>query len=423
MRADTERAHPMDIPGNLSARALALIAVGAVAATMLLTACGGSSATAQGTGSCPATAGVTPKQISYGLLYTASGTSAESFAPYRAGVDARLGVANAKGGVYGRTVSYDWADDTGRVQPNLSAAKQLVTTDKTFAIQEFTTSPQGSAAWLNGVGVPVVGTSNNATWTQYSNMFSSFNLITSKTGSITTWGTYARSQGVKKAAILLSNLADGSLPVGNELSTSLRAAGISTTMINAEPTILDVPTIVNEIKNSGADFITGIVDPTEFIQIAVAARASMPNLKILSLIGYDPGIFAVGKQLAGMSISVSYVPFEHPVPAHQVFLNAMAQYAPQQQPAANEVALIGWADADLMLRGLQAAGRCPTRQSFITNLRAVPSYDAGGLLASPVNMRTIFGHLSTCYSMVQISPDGRRFVPVGSGPTCGQPIP
>ncbi|MGF7235597.1 MAG: ABC transporter substrate-binding protein [Frankia sp.] len=413
----------MNIRRNLLTRAWALTAASTVATAMLVTGCSGSGSAAGATGSCPAVTGVSPQQINFGLLYAATGLSAAAFAPYRAGVDARLGVANARGGVDGRTVTYSWADDAGEAQTNLAAARRLVTDDKAFAVQEFSSSPQGSAQWLNSAGVPVVGTSNGLVWTKYSNMFSYYNLITGNTGSITTWGAYAQTQGVKKAAILLSKLASGSLPVAQELSSSLQAAGIPTITINAEPTILDVASIVRKIQNSGADFITGIIDPTEFIQIATAARTANPNLKILSLVGYDPGIFAVGQQLAGMSVSLPYIPFERPIAAHQVFLNAMAQYAPQQQPAANEIALIGWVDADLMLRGLQAAGRCPTRQSFITNLRAVPNYDAGGLLPKSVNLRTIFGQLSTCYSFLKISPNGRQFIPVGAGPVCGKLIP
>lgn len=409
----------MEVPGDLSARAWALIAAVAVAAAILLAGCGGDGSNSNAAGRCPAAPGVTPQQINYGLLYAASGLNGAPFAPYRAGVDARLGVANAHGGVFGRMVRYSWADDTGQSQPNLVAAQQLVTADKTFAIQEFSLAPEGSARWLNAQGIPVVGTSNNLVWTRYSNMLSYYNLITSNAGSITTWGKYAKLQGVKKAAILLSSLSGGSVPTAAEIGTSLKNVGISTVTINAEPNILDVPSIVREVQNSGADFMTGIVDPTEFIQIAVAARVADPSIKILSLVGYDPGIFAVGQQLAGMSVALGYTPFERPVPAHQIFLDAMAEYAPQQQPAANEIALIGWVDADLMLRGLQAAGRCPTRQSFITNLRAVPNFDADGLLPSPVNMKTIFGQLSTCYSFLKISADGHRFIPVGDKPLCG----
>ncbi len=412
----------MEVPGALPARALALVATTALAAALLVAGCDSSTTRAGANGRCPAVAGVSPNHVTTGLLYPVTGQAAQLLGPYRAGVDARLGVANAHGGVYGRTVSYQWSDDQSQPQQNLAAAQQLVDTDHAFAIQEFTSAPQGSAAWLNAHGVPVVGTSNDPTWTKYSNMFSYFNFAESDTKSITTWGDYARRQGAHKAAILVSKSNQGSVPASDQLRISFQAAHIPTVTINAEISVLDLANVVREIQSSGADMITGILDPTEFIQIALAARAALPDIKILSLIGYDPGVFAVGRQLAGMSVSLGYTPFERPVPAHQTFLNAMAEYSPQQQPPANEIALIGWVDTDLMLRGLQVAGRCPTRQSFTTNLRAVPDYSADGLLASPVNMKRVFGRPSLCYSFLQISPDGTRFDPVGQKPLCGRDI-
>ncbi len=411
----------MEIRDARPARALTLSVTAAIAAAFLVSGCDSASPTATSLARCPAAPGVSPSHIATGLLYPVRGLAAQTLGPYRAGVDARLGAANASGGVYGRTVNYQWADDQGQPQQNLAAARSLVTSE-VFAIQEFSPAPQGSAQWLNAQGVPVVGTSNNPVWSQYRNMFSYFNFATDNTHSTTTWGKYAKSQGATKAAILVSKASDGSVPAADQLQLSLRSAGISTVTINAEPNILDVPTVVREIRNSGADLITGVLEPADFIKIALTARATLPAIKILSLIGYDPGVFAVGRQLAGMSVAVGYTPFERPIPAHKVFLNAMVQYAPQQQPAANEISLIGWVDADLMLRGLAAAGRCPTRQSFMTNLRAVRDFSADGLLASPVNMKTIFGEPTLCYSFMQIGPQGDRFVPVGDKPLCGDSI-
>ncbi|MGF7233882.1 MAG: ABC transporter substrate-binding protein [Frankia sp.] len=414
----------MRIPGIVTARTVALAATAAVAATFLISACDTSgAAVAGGTGQCTTAPGVTTNQINLGMIYPASGLNAQALSPYRAGVDARLGVANAQGGVNGRTLNDTWADDQGQAQPNLAAAQHLVTSDDVFAVQEFSPAPQGSAAWLNREGVPVVGTSNDLVWTQYRNMFSYLNLITSNAGSISTWGAYARGQDAGKAIILYSRLVTGSRLVGQELNKSLVNANIPTQMVNVDPNVVDIPTLVNNIKNSGADFITGVIDPREFIEIAVGVRAAVPTMKILSLTGYDTGVFAVGRQLAGMGVSVGYIPFELPSPQHKVFLNAMAEYSPEQRPATNEIALSGWLDTDLMLRGLQAAGRCPTRQSFMTNLREVSNYDAGGLLAKPVDMRTVFGQLTLCYGFLKIAPNGKAFVPVGSAPLCGQRLP
>ena len=123
-----------------------------------------------------------------------------------------------------------------------------------------------------------------------------------------------------------------------------------------------------------------------------------------------------------MSVFVGYTPFERPVPAHKRFLDAIAQYAPQQQPAAQEIALTGWIDTDLFLRGLQAAGPCPTRESYITNLRAVTNYDADGLLAAAVNLRTIQSEPTVCYWFLKISQDGKSFVPVGTRALCGSEL-
>lgn len=405
--------------GPLSVRTVALAATIALGATLGVTACSTSTTAAGASGACSATPGVSQSAVKLGLLYPASGVNSRTFGPYRAGVDARLGVVNAKGGVYGRQVTYSWADDEGSAETNLVGARRLVQTDDVFAVQELSPSPEGSAIWLDQQGIPVVGTSNSLAWTQHRNMFSYLNIITSA-GSVSTWGEYARLKGAKKSAVLFSQTSDGSRLVGAAVRESLQTNNIPTQMIEAEPAALDIPAIVRTIKDSGADLITGILDGDAFFRIAIAARAALPGIKILSLTGYDPAILAVGAQLTGMTVLTAYTPFEQPVPALSTFLDAMARYAPQQQPAANDIALAGWLDADLFLRGLQVAGRCPTRQSFMTNLRAVTGYDADGLLAAPVDMSTIYGHLTQCYWFMQISPDGKSFVPASSKPLCGR---
>lgn len=414
--------------GKLSSGAAVLTAAVTVGAILLVTACaGGGSMVGAGVGAgsdgrCPTAAGVSQRQLTFGLVYPSSGASAASLSPYRAGVDARLGVANAHGGVYGRTVGYTWADDAGQAASNLAAAQQMVAGRRVFAVQEFSLTPKGSAALFNREGIPVVGTSNDPVWNQYPNMFSSLNFVSDSAGTVSTWGDYALSQGATKAAILYSQLAGGSQLVGAKFRASLEAAHIPTRMIEVESASLDVPAVVRQIRASGADFLTGFLDGSAFFSVAAAASQAIPGIKIMSPFGYDPALLALGKELAGMSVLVGYTPFERPVPAEKVFLDAISQYAPQLQPSANEIALTGWIDTDLLLRGLQAAGPCPTRQSFITKLRDVSNYDADGLLAAPVDMRTIRDEPTACYWFVKIGPAGDRFVTVGDQPRCGRQL-
>jgi branched-chain amino acid transport system substrate-binding protein len=397
--------------GRSSFRLCALVAALTAGVIILLTSCQNGSASAGGQG-CPPVAGVEPDQLTFGLLFPTTGASQSTFVPYRTGIDARLGLVNAAGGINGRQVHYVWEDDTGTASGNLAGAQRLVNADHAFALQEFSPTPQGSAPWLNSQRIPVVGTSDEAVWSKYDNMFSYFNVFTGGAASVTTWGVYAQSQNTHKAAVMVSPLDSSSRAFSTELSDSMHAAGIPTQPVQVDGSNLDTDEIVAQIRASGADMLTGDLDATQFVTIALAARAAMPTIKILSPVGYDQGILAVGKQLAGMGVFTAYWPFESPVPAQKTFLRAMELYAPQQQQPANEIALSGYIDTDLLLRGLQAAGRCPTRQSFITGLRNVHDFTASGLLPKPIDMRAIFGQLTLCYSFLQISADGSRFVPI-----------
>jgi hypothetical protein len=82
-----------------------------------------------------------------------------------------------------------------------------------------------------------------------------------------------------------------------------------------------------------------------------------------------------------------------------------------------------WAGADLMIKGLQLAGKNPTRAAVIKDLRGLKSYTANGLLAEPINYSTIFGHdlPHQCSWVMQAKKNG--FVPVSSQPICGADIP
>ncbi|WP_239334963.1 ABC transporter substrate-binding protein, partial [Frankia sp. CiP3] len=127
-----------------------------------------------------------------------------------------------------------------------------------------------------------------------------------------------------------------------------------------------------------------------------------------------------GRQLAGTSYFLGTTPFELDAPAHREFLHAMDMYAPQLQPSTNGGALSGWISADMMIRGLQEAGGCPTRQQFIHGFRAVRDYNANGLLPAPLDMTASFGQMNKCLSFVKVTDDGTRFTPEAS--RCGNRI-
>ena len=85
------------------------------------------------------------------------------------------------------------------------------------------------------------------------------------------------------------------------------------------------------------------------------------------------------------------------IPADLVFLKWVQQVSPGFR--ADYYTLAGWANAQLFVQALKAAGRNPTRGSVQQQLRKITSFTASGLLA-PSNPAAALG--STCYMVAKI---------------------
>jgi branched-chain amino acid transport system substrate-binding protein len=100
----------------------------------------------------------------------------------------------------------------------------------------------------------------------------------------------------------------------------------------------------------------------------------------------------------------------------------MNRYSPEIQPATGDSAVDGWLSADLFIRGLRAAGPCPTRESFISGLRAVKNYDGAGMTPQANNdLSTNYQDISVCYYAIKVGRDGTKFE-AASASECGASI-
>jgi ABC-type branched-subunit amino acid transport system substrate-binding protein len=369
-----------------------------------------------------ASPGVTDDNVRLGLLFPDSGSAQSQFGPFRAGVDARLGVANAAGGVHGRKIVYDWEDDASDPMTNLASASALVDRG-VFGVLESTSASSGSAEFLHSKGIPVTGTSLEEPWTIYDNMFTYSNLL-SDSGSVSTYGDFVAAHGGHRAVMVVAQYSQASIDFAAELTASLETAGIPVVATVDATAPINFASLGQKIKDSGADVLIGSVTGSSFGQAVLAARGARADLKvILSPAGYDERMLDVFKGIiAGAYFVADFLPFEASRPAHREFLDAMQRYAPETQPAAQQAALSGWISADIMVRGLQVSGDCPTRAGFISALRAVRGYTADGLLTQPIDFRADFGKLTRCLAFVQVSPDGTRFDPIDPLPRCGQSV-
>jgi hypothetical protein len=129
--------------------------------------------------------------------------------------------------------------------------------------------------------------------------------------------------------------------------------------------------------------------------------------------------------MAGMSMTMAFQSYTSNLPAIQAYRQTMADLAPEVQNPFDDLAITSYAAADEMVKGLELAGACPTRSSFIANLRQVRSFDAGGLMAPTDLSRP--GDPATCFNFLKVNAAGTSFAPVpGNTPTgfwCGNKIP
>lgn len=412
-----------------SSRVSALL-VATAAGLAGLVACGSDPSSQSAGASCAsAIAGITPTQVKLGMVWSDTGPSAESMRAFRAGVDARIDKLNDDGGVFGRTISYAWRDDQADKTVNLHATQDLVRNEHVFGIIAMPSATGvATSDWLAGQNVPVTGIASDASWIGRNNMFSWFYL---GDGSVTTWGDYVSHEHGSRAAVFAvsANASNGDFT--QQIVASLKAAHVAVVKtFSTSDATTNYASVAQQIKAAGVDTLAGVLLPDAAAQLLPALRSIGLDLgsklkAALMPLGYDPSILQkYGQALAGVSVSTAIKPFEESAPGQQAFRSAMELYSPEIQPPTQDSAVDGWISADLFIRGLRAAGTCPTRQSFISALRAVKDYDGAGMSSLATNdLSTNYKQTTGCYYFVKISQDGKSFQPQNNGqPFCGTPI-
>ncbi|CAJ62443.1 MULTISPECIES: ABC transporter substrate-binding protein [Frankia] len=381
------------------------------------TGCAGGAAGAAGDCDAP---GVTKDAIRIGVVYPDTGAVSGPLQAARAGIDARLGAINAKGGVNGRKIVYEWRDDQGTPTANAIAARDLVEHQQVFGLIESTIAASGSAQYLSDQGVPVTGLAAEGVWSKYRNMFS-FSYTTG--AAVDTYGTFVKSRGGSRSVLLQTALSGGVSDVGTKLVQSMTAAGVSDGgTVSYTPGADNPTTIAQRVVDSGADTLLAITDTDALVQVLAQLRASGHAPKVVMAVnGYDAGLLKrYGAAMAGVTVPLFYRPFESSGPAIAAYVDAMNRFAPQIDQPQQDIPLMSYIQTDMFIRGLEEAGDCPTRQGFIDGLRAVTNYDAEGLI-QPIDIAHGQGRQTTCYAFVQVNDAGTAF-DVVKEQLCGKEI-
>ncbi|WP_018500027.1 ABC transporter substrate-binding protein [Parafrankia discariae] len=349
--------------------------------------------------------GVTSDQVKLGLVYSESGMGSSAIASARSGVDARIGLVNAEGGIHGRKVVYEWRDDTNIPAQSATVTEELLREEGVFGLVTVTTALGNSLESLAAQKVPVVGFGLQS-WAEYPNLFADM-----YEASPETVGRYVQANGGRKVGILTTGTPASTVGAVTWYRSAFQSIGLASTDAISYARGGDSPArVVRELTAAGADSLIGFTTPEDIADVVRAAReANLRLATVVSFTGYDSEVLPVlGRELAGVSFPVYFRPFETGGAALDRYRTAMTRYAPETVKPDQQFALHAYVYTDMFLRGLDLAGDCPTREGFIGALRKVTSYDAGGLI-EPVNLAANSTQPLTCYAFVQINPTGTAF--------------
>jgi ABC-type branched-subunit amino acid transport system substrate-binding protein len=180
-------------------------------------------------------------------------------------------------------------------------------------------------------------------------------------------------------------------------------------------------------KTAGVNAVYGAMNNDSNFALLLAMQQAGVKLKVVTFpTGYEPDIIhsPVWKSVQGAYFFAEFRPFAVPDAGTRQMAAALQKYehrAPSDFPTYDIYE--GWVGADLMIEGLQLAGKNPTSAAVIKDLRQVKAYTADGLLPSPTNYSTIFGHNKpqSCGWYMQAEKNG--FVATSSAPVCSGYVP
>jgi branched-chain amino acid transport system substrate-binding protein len=162
---------------------------------------------------------------------------------------------------------------------------------------------------------------------------------------------------------------------------------------------------------------------------ALATALEQNGVKLKAVVfatGYEPDVIKspAWATLQGDYFLSLFRPFSLPNAGTKQMAAALQKYAhftKSQFPTFGQYE--AWAGADLMLKGLQMAGKNPTRAAVIKDLRGLKTYNVNGLLPQNLDYSTNFGKdpAKECTWMMRAEKNG--FAVVSPKPFCGTDIP
>jgi branched-chain amino acid transport system substrate-binding protein len=393
---------------------------------------GGMTAGAVGALSTAAGAATSGAPITLAMISSLTGPGSAEFSESPAGFKARIALQNAEGGVNGHKLVGLVLDD--QTSPTaIATAVQDALAKGSFGIVSDSPLFFLAAKTPQQQGVPVTGGFfDGPEWgTQpYTNMFASdAGSVDPKYPVNTGFGTFIKQHGGKVLCSYGYGISPSSTRSAVGTADSIKLAGGTVgqldTSIPFGSVAMTTPALV--AKQKGCDtFYAGLDDNSNFALAQALKEAGVKPKILVFPTGFESQLIhspSWGAVQGGYFVS-EFRPYQLPDAGTHQMQSALEKYehfSSSQFPNFSQYE--SWLGADLMIKGLQLAGKNPSQAGVIQALRGIKSYNGNGLLPQTINYSTIFGHdLPQACEWYMIA-EKNSFVPASSNTFCGKDVP
>jgi len=374
--------------------ALGMRGITIVCLTGLLAACGTSTANNSGTNTASAP-GITASSITIGSTQPLTGPAAPGYSEIAPASNAYFVYLNQHGGVFGRKILYEYLDDGYNPTNTASQTRKLILDTKVFAMFSSLGTPTHLAVidYINSEKVPDVLVSSGCDcWNNVSKYPNTFGFQPDYTIEGKILGQYINQNlSGKKVGYFYQNDEfglDGVKGLDDQLGASSVPSGRRQ---NYVPTNTNVGPQIAALQASGAQVVVSYTIPA-FTALALlsAAKLGYHPTWVVSNVGSDittlTGLLttfskgAVGKQLLGGMVTDAYLPLvgDSSNPWISLFKGIHDRIIPGLPWDGN--VLYGMVQAYTLAQALKAAGRNPTRSSFVKSLESTKLSGGPGIV-------------------------------------------
>jgi ABC-type branched-subunit amino acid transport system substrate-binding protein len=372
-------------------RALALLA----GLTLVLTACGNveeDSGSASGGGGPVTTAsgenlqtnipstqpGVTDTEIRVGGVASVTNPLGGNYERAFKGVEAYFAMVNDRGGIYGRELKLvEQRDD--QVGSNAQEVQALLSSN-VFAVLPVATLLFTGADTLAASGTPAFGWNINAEWSPAPNLFGDRGSYICFTCPDPFLAWLAQHEGRTKVAVLAYNV-EQSAECAKRIPATFEKWPVAEVVFQDSSLSYgntDFSVQVAEMKNAGVDFVATCMDTNGVVNLQRELDKQQVEVTQQLPQAYNPEVLeSFGELFEGSYVMPFALPYETPDPPES--LTTYLEWLDRVDGVRDEITAAGWLNADLLYKGLVAAGPEFTQQSVIDAINQM-QWDADGMI-------------------------------------------